>query len=546
MYGQIIAPDLYCVKGDTLRWSVPGNSCGTETGYIIFFATSKSGPYTVLDTVTDLTQTEYIHTNSPGGSLFYFMITQASCPGEIVLHSDTLDNNSPNPVLIRYASVNGNSIDLAWTKSTSPEVVAYIVFRRDPDGSIIRLDTVQSFNLTDTSVDPHNYSYGYYVTAVDQCWVSSTFNNEHRTMLLSGSIDTCKATARLDFSSYQGFDSLNYELWTSTNGGTPVKEAMLSANSFIKSGLIPNDTYSFRIKAINKTNGEIAWSNEVSLTMYSVHVLRSLCLQSIDTSSDISFLSDVVIPNGGLQYFIAESPGDILGSTLRFSPSLSGNSFGLVEDLGNRFLQALSINSCGDSILSNIIQGIVLTGTLANARTIHLSWNPVAWENATTHQYRLLIRQNNSWSEIFRTGTDPMEYDYAIPANSESTTNYCFKVEVDLTDPCNPGAADIITASNIVCVDKTAGFFMPNAFKRGGVTPEFKPVIYFPENIQSFEMRIFDRWGNQLYYTTDPAKGWSGRKGYQDSPVGTYIYLVRLVSSNGKVAEQKGTVLLLD
>ncbi len=545
-YSQIIAPDLYCVKGDTLRWSLPGNTCGAENGYLIYVASDRNGPYTLLTTITNLAQTEYVHTNSPGGSLYYYMTTDAACPAEITLHSDTLDNNSPNPVTIRYASVSGSTINLAWTRSTSPEVVAYILFRKDPDGTIIRLDTIPGLTYTDTGVDPQKYSYGYYVTAVDQCWVSSTFNFEHRTNLLAGSIDTCKGTMRLVFSGYQGYDSLNYDLWTGINGAPAVRDTNLAFEPYLKYDVLPGVNYSFRIAAINRANGDTAWSNVISMQMKAATVLRSICLTSIDTAGRITFQTNDGLDPGNLQYISGDSLDLVKKASGGVPATVSQGSFLLNESPEDHFIKVIATNSCGDVITSNIIQGLYLNGTLLNAGTIHLSWNPVTWDNSNTKQYRLYVRRSTGWDEVYRTDSGPLEFDYNIPGNSPGETGYCFRAEADLSNPCGSNNPDVITSSNIVCVEKTAGFFMPNAFKRGGVTPVFKPVIYFPENMRSFEMYIYDRWGNQLFHTTDANVGWTGRKGNQDAPVGSYVYFARLVSGNGKVSEQKGTLFLLE
>jgi len=52
-----------------------------------------------------------------------------NCPGEMVLQSDTLDNEQPEVAIITRATINGNSIELEWQASPSPEVSTYIIFR---------------------------------------------------------------------------------------------------------------------------------------------------------------------------------------------------------------------------------------------------------------------------------------------------------------------------------------------------------------------------------------------------------------------------------
>jgi hypothetical protein len=37
-YSQIPAPDLYCVKGDTVHWDLPVVNCGAVQSYELYYA----------------------------------------------------------------------------------------------------------------------------------------------------------------------------------------------------------------------------------------------------------------------------------------------------------------------------------------------------------------------------------------------------------------------------------------------------------------------------------------------------------------------------
>lgn len=47
-------------------------------------------------------------------------------------------------------------------------------------------------------------------------------------------------------------------------------------------------------------------------------------------------------------------------------------------------------------------------------------------------------------------------------------------------------------------------------------------------DLSSFEMWIFDRWGNMIYYTDDLSKGWDGRANYGNDVAqqDTYVYKI--------------------
>jgi gliding motility-associated-like protein len=64
-------------------------------------------------------------------------------------------------------------------------------------------------------------------------------------------------------------------------------------------------------------------------------------------------------------------------------------------------------------------------------------------------------------------------------------------------------------------------------------------------NFDTYEMRIFDRWGNYIYQTTDANASWDGT--YRDKPadIGVYAYYVVIKFINGNIIERKGDVLLV-
>ncbi len=90
-------------------------------------------------------------------------------------------------------------------------------------------------------------------------------------------------------------------------------------------------------------------------------------------------------------------------------------------------------------------------------------------------------------------------------------------------------------------------FYIPNAF-----TPESADGIndYFSGmgiGIQKYEMWVFDRWGEKIFYTDDIYKGWNGKKLGHDNIVqqDVYVWKVKLTDVFDKKHEYIGHVTLL-
>jgi len=79
--------------------------------------------------------------------------------------------------------------------------------------------------------------------------------------------------------------------------------------------------------------------------------------------------------------------------------------------------------------------------------------------------------------------------------------------------------------------------FFPGAFSpnRDSLNDTFKPVV---DNIYSFKMYIFDRWGQLIYSTQDVAKGWDGKSMGAECPIGVYTYIAKYAQSLRKNEEK--------
>ncbi len=86
--------------------------------------------------------------------------------------------------------------------------------------------------------------------------------------------------------------------------------------------------------------------------------------------------------------------------------------------------------------------------------------------------------------------------------------------------------------------------YMPTAFTPDGdgINDVFGVV---GTNIQSFHMRIFDRWGNQVFETEDPTKGWDGTINGHKPVTGVYTYMYRFLGPSGQTADRYGSVILV-
>lgn len=102
----------------------------------------------------------------------------------------------------------------------------------------------------------------------------------------------------------------------------------------------------------------------------------------------------------------------------------------------------------------------------------------------------------------------------------------------------NNGCYD--TISRLIRVG--VGYFLhvPTGFtpNEDGLNDVWKPEL---RGAQAYELRIFNRWGQQVFRTDKPDQGWNGN----GAPAGSYAFMLSLTNAYGEKVTEKGTFTLL-
>jgi gliding motility-associated-like protein len=89
------------------------------------------------------------------------------------------------------------------------------------------------------------------------------------------------------------------------------------------------------------------------------------------------------------------------------------------------------------------------------------------------------------------------------------------------------------------------GIYFPNAFTpdKDGLNDIFKPVIIGRPT--GYKLRIYNRWGQQIFETADPGQGWNGMIKNREQESGTYIWTCTYQFSTQEKKVKRGIFLLL-
>ena len=103
-------------------------------------------------------------------------------------------------------------------------------------------------------------------------------------------------------------------------------------------------------------------------------------------------------------------------------------------------------------------------------------------------------------------------------------------------------ANDAITVKyeNCACTFSTPNAFSPNN--------DIKNEIFRLRNkctVSDYELKIFNRWGQLLFRSTNQQAGWNGSAGGRAQPMGSYVWLLQYKDPvSGKLKREKGVLTL--
>jgi len=134
----------------------------------------------------------------------------------------------------------------------------------------------------------------------------------------------------------------------------------------------------------------------------------------------------------------------------------------------------------------------------------------------------------------------------------DGSTDYTQQVDtsglywVQLTDDfgCTKKASINITVRGC----ENCHLFIPSAFTPNGdglndifkTTPQCKYI-----GLRSFDLRIYNRWGQLVFRTHDINQGWNGMYKNQEAEPGVYVYVVNYTLLQNEPLQQRGTVTLI-
>lgn len=546
------------------------------------FIDGSTNTYTISRSIEGASW-EVIDDNVPGtSSLYNDTIPDGYCEVTIQYKLEAIDNASGNtvisniaediftdsqlpeaPILDSVSIVNNSQVIIGWESSASIDVIGTIIYRLEDIWK--NIDTI--FGNSDTSythntINTCNENYLYAIAALPSCGLPSpkTELTAQRTILLEEPIyDLCSATISLSWEPYINStpEVEKYQIWASINGGNPeiIDEIPGTSVIYEHNDVAMVTQYNYFVRAIFGNSSSTSCTKLIATGSYidpqhiylvntTVETDNSIMLTIDPDLSPITCTWDIYRREaGGVNESLLASLNrtDITTTPFHYHDETADGSLGFYK-------YKINVNdSCGKLALeSNIQKSIFLEGNQLSDIENQLVWNQFeGWDAGVEKYYIYRITADPFPGTIIDSvSSTTTEYTDNISAISMAHSTINYYIQAVESEGDFYGYKEV-SNSNIIQFFRETEMYMPSAFRPLGQNSVFKPVtVGFGGSEYLFQ--IYNRWGQKIFETNDPAEGWNGMYNGTRSPQGTYVYRLVYNSVFNERKSQKGIVTLID
>lgn len=302
---------------------------------------------------------------------------------------------------------------------------------------------------------------------------------------------------------------------------------------FTVNGGTPGYTFLWQPNVSNSQNAA-----NLGAGTYNIQIIdESNCVQDfnilIEQPEQITANASLTNPNcgqnnGNIQI---ETFGGVGALSYNWSPNVSTSALGNNLAAGNYTVNIIDENGCSIQITENLIPVGVIPLSVSPSSAV-IEPNQSVQLNANIGAG--ITNYTVSWSPP--DGLSCTDCLNPIASPSESTT---YQITINTPDGCQR------TVSVSVSVELPCkGVAIPTIFSPNGDGLNDEICIQNQNCVETFELAIYNRWGELVFYTNNPNECWDGSFRGQPAPIGVYAFKV-FANANGLFLEESGNISLV-
>jgi gliding motility-associated-like protein len=116
--------------------------------------------------------------------------------------------------------------------------------------------------------------------------------------------------------------------------------------------------------------------------------------------------------------------------------------------------------------------------------------------------------------------------------NDLTDTSFIISLSGDYSIILNNGCRDLEHQINVIAEDCSCIPFIPNAFTPNGDGNNDDFQVYSNCEIETYNLQIYNRWGEKVFESDDINRGWDGQSFNQEAPIGVYVWKIEYTSAD--------------
>jgi len=539
----------------------------TSHGWYHIYREYPTGTWTMIDSTQSLTYSDTITLCSAWINYYVDIDDSLPCTSASSIDGDLFrDAIAPlTPVIdtVTVDSLTGLSV-ISWFPSSSGDTEGYIIYESE-NGIWVPIDTIYGIasnnyiNAHPTWADPDSSSLSYCIAAFDSCQNTSPISIAHSTIFLTSVLDVCGGGVTLNWTPYVNMHPglEKYNIYYRENNG-PV--TLLTTNpatnqSCIHSPLTQNSQYIYCVRAIDTSGFVTSTSNSDTVIAYAPMQPQFVYIRHVTVLNNSYIELKAIVDTSGyiskckiMRSDDASGPFTFLGNTTPppFSNTITYNDMSAFVNQKSYYYKVIVVDSCGnEGLISNIGRTIYLLAEPSTDMQNILTWNEYEDWLGLVSLYNIYRKVDDvvDPNPLVTLPTGTSTYTDDVSAFTETTGRFSYLIQA-LEGPGNPYLCTDTSFSNESLALQPPRFYVPNAFVPKGVNMIFLPLNIFVST-EDYIFSIYNRWGMQVFQTTDTKTGWDGTFQGEDAPQGVYVYSIMYKNSQNKTVEKHGTVTLL-
>ncbi len=436
----------------------------------------------------------------------------------------------PVPTITQLTVLNNNDIQLDF--GNEGNILYRLQVAQNATSGFQNLQNVyETSTTTINNLQTGNNFYCFRLGAFDPCNNTTVYSNT----ICSSNFDVAALNNnnRLTWAT----SSAGVTNFTITRDGTLAFTQGGAATSVDDTGITCGVNYCYQ-QTINYANG----STSITLPVCAV-------AQSTNTPTVVENISTVVGTDNSVQLQWTQDPA-YLPSLYTISKSVDGsflmNATATTQDFTDNEYQN-DVTTCYNIAYTDACDNkspqsvevcpLKLIPTLESDNSVTLSWNEYeGWSNGVDHY---VVEKFNAAGHLLQTVNVSNATTYSDNAQDPDNQILLYRI----TAIANEGGI-VPSVSNTFTVSKNPNLFHPTAFtpNNDGLNDTFNVRGQF---IATFELRIFNRWGEMLFVTENIDEGWDGQFRGSLMPEGTYVFRATVTDQTGRTFEESGPFVLL-